>query len=219
MHPYFSESSLCAHNVGDEVISIAGHWAGGTIHIDHNGKNVAKMPSGSQNFEVCLPLSDVDVENDEFSLHATSSNGVCITGLFVNKKQIRVGKGNDLEAFWLDHDQPSCIDGYMSSSHMIIQNGEVVLSQCKPRTTNGWTETVQDCYMGNRDSSRCKGGYCAECGKEGYCCSGNNYSAHNHNAGKGPNHNDDQQPACPQDAVDVITSYHHVCVSKVETKP
>ena len=121
----------------------------------------------------------------------------------INGEQLLVGKDNDLEGFWLDHNQPNCVVGYMSSSHMIIKNGKVVLSQCKPRLTNGWIETVADCYMD------CNGGYCKKCGEEGYCCSGHNYKP-----GTGPAKNDDNHPACPQEAVDIITSNHHVCVSK-----
>ena len=202
-----SESDVCGH----PTLANPVHWAGSTIQIKQNGKVIANMPSAAKDFKHCLPMTDVDIENDEFSLHATTSNGVCITGLYINEEQLLVGKYDDLEGFWLDHDQPNCVDGYMSSSHMIIKNGKVVLSQCKPRLTNGWIETVADCYLGNRDPSRCKGGYCAECGEEGYCCSGHNYKP-----GTGPGNNADNLPACPQEAVDIITSNHHVCVSKAQ---
>ena len=202
-----SESAVCGH----PTLANPVHWAGSTIQIKQNGKVIANMPSMAKDFKHCLPMTDVDIENDEFSFHATTSNGVCITGLYINEEQLLVGKYDDLEGFWLDHDQPNCVDGYMSSSHMIIKNGKVVLSQCKPRLTNGWIETVADCYLGNRDPSRCKGGYCAECGEEGYCCSGHNYKP-----GTGPGNNADNLPACPQEAVDVITSNHHVCVSKAQ---
>ena len=196
-----SESDACA----SYGYSIAAHWPGGTIQLKHNGEVIATMPYGTQNFEHCLPKSAVDEENDEFSIHSTSWNGVCITGLFINEKQMIVGKDDDLEAFWIDDDQANCVDGYMSSSHMIFKNGKVVLSQCKPRLTNGWIETVADCYQ------KCNGGYCAECGEEGYCCSGHNYKP-----GTGPAKNDENLPGCPQEAVDIITSNHHVCVSKAE---
>ena len=202
-----SASDVCAH----PTLANPNNWLGGTIQLKQNGEVIATMSWGTKNFEHCLPKSDVDVENDEFSLHATSSDGVCITSLYINEEQILVGKDDDLEGFWLDHDQPNCVDGYMSSSHMIFKNGKVVLSQCKPRLTNGWIETVADCYLGNRDPSRCKGGYCEECGEEGYCCSGKNYKP-----GTGPGNNADNLPACPQEAVDIITSNHHVCVSKAE---
>ena len=202
-----SAADVCAH----PTLANPAHWLGGTIQLKQNGEVIATMSWGTKNFEHCLPKSDVDEENDEFSLHATSSDGVCITSLYINEEQILVGKDDDLEGFWLDHDQPNCVDGYMSSSHMIFKNGKVILSQCKPRLINGWIETVADCYLGNRDPSRCKGGYCEECGEEGYCCSGHNYKP-----GTGPGNNADNLPACPQGAVDVITSNHHVCVSKAE---
>ena len=202
-----SASDVCAH----PTLAVASNWIGSAIQIKQNGKVIANMQRGAKDFKHCLPITDVDIENDEFSLHATSSDGVCITSLYINEEQILVGKDDDLEGFWLDHDQPNCVDGYMSSSHMIFKNGKVVLSQCKPRLTNGWIETVADCYLGNRDPSRCKGGYCEECGEEGYCCSGKNYKP-----GTGPGNNADNLPACPQEAVDIITSNHHVCVSKAE---
>ena len=121
-----SAAAVCAH---DNPVVYASNWLGGTIQVKQNGKVIANMGYATKNFEHCVPMSDVDIENDEFSLHATSSDGVCITGLYLNDEQLLVGKDNDLEGFWLDQDQPNCVDGYMSTSHMIIQNGQVVLSQ------------------------------------------------------------------------------------------
>ena len=129
-----SASDVCAHN--DPVV-YASNWLGGTIQVKQNGKVIAYMGYATKNFEHCVPMSDVDVENDEFSLHATSSDGVCITGLYLNDKQLLVGKDNDLEGFWLDQDQPFCKDGYMSTSHIIIQNGQVVLSQARFKNAFG----------------------------------------------------------------------------------
>ena len=70
---------------------------------------------------------------DIFELQSTSGDGVCITSLSFNKKQLLVGESNNLERFWFDSDQNFCMDDFMSSSLIKIQNGQIIYSSCKDR--------------------------------------------------------------------------------------
>ena len=89
------------------------------------------MPAGFSEFEHCLNNDDVDVANDEFQLQSTSGNGVCITSLSINGNPILVGASNNLQNFWIDSDEPDCLDNFMSSSQITIRNGQVISSTCK----------------------------------------------------------------------------------------
>ena len=89
------------------------------------------MPEGFREFEHCLNIDAVDVANDEFQLQSTSGNGVCITSLSINRNPLLVGGSNNLQNFWIDSNEPFCLDHFMSSSQITIQNGHVVSSTCK----------------------------------------------------------------------------------------
>ena len=99
--------------------------------IQHNGHTIAALPEGFREFEHCLSLDDVDVANDEFQLQSTSGNGVCITSLSINGNPILVGASNNLQNFWIDSDEPDCLDNFMSSSQITIRNGQVISSTCQ----------------------------------------------------------------------------------------
>ena len=89
------------------------------------------MPSGFREFEHCLKNDDVDVANDEFQLQSTSDNGVCITSLSINGNPLLVGRSNNLQNFWIDSNEQDCLDNFISSSQITIQNGQVIYSTCK----------------------------------------------------------------------------------------
>ena len=99
--------------------------------IQHNGHTIAALPEGFREFEHCLSLDDVDVANDEFQLQSTSGNGVCITSLSINGNPLLVGGSNNLQNFWIDSNEPYCLDHFMSSSQITIRNGQVISSTCK----------------------------------------------------------------------------------------
>ena len=105
--------------------------AGGDIAIKYNAEIVATIPSGFNEFQHCVPLTDVDVVNDEFQLQSTSSDGTCITSLSINENQLLVGKNNDLQSFWIDGNDRYCLNFFMSSSQITIKNGQVDSSDCK----------------------------------------------------------------------------------------
>ena len=113
--------------------------AGGDIAIKYNAEIVATIPSGFNEFEHCVPLTDVDVANDEFQLQSTSSDGTCITSLSVNGDQLLVGKNNDQQSFWIDANGRHCLDDFMSSSQITIKNGQVDSSDCKSLCQDGVT--------------------------------------------------------------------------------
>ena len=116
--------SLCQH-----PNSATGNgWAGGPIELKHNGQTVATIPGGFTVFEHCVEV--VDVANDRLQLQQTSSDGVCITGLFINGSQLLVGKNDDLQSFWIDADELYCHDNFLSSTQITIQNGQVSDSTC-----------------------------------------------------------------------------------------
>ena len=79
--------------------------------------------SGFNDFEHCFRLDQIDIKNDQFQLERTTSDGVCITGLTVNGKQMFVGKNNDMESFWIDGDHNNCLDDFTGTTQMTIQNG------------------------------------------------------------------------------------------------
>ena len=89
------------------------------------------MPAGFREFEHCLNIDDVDVTNDEFQLQSTSDDAVCITSLSINRNPLLVGKSNNLQNFWIDNNEPYCLDHFMSSSQITIRNGQVISSTCK----------------------------------------------------------------------------------------
>ena len=92
------------------------------------------MPRGSKKFEYCLDMDDVDVPKDKFQLQSSSGDGVCITSLSINNLQLFVGKNNNLPSFWIDRNDQYCLNDFMSTSQIIIQNEQVISSLCKNRT-------------------------------------------------------------------------------------
>ena len=112
------------------------------------------MPSGFREFEHCLKNDDVDVANDEFQLQSTSDNGVCITSLLINGNPLLVGGSNNLQNFWIDSDEPYCLDNFMSSSQITIRNGQVTSSTCKG-TSYIITDNSIDLLSSNSLKRRC----------------------------------------------------------------
>ena len=123
-----NDESLCQHahpNNGPQ------HWAGGDIAIKHNGETVATMPQGFGEFEYCLNMDDIDIANDELQLQSSSGDGVCITSLSIDNIPLFVGKNKNLPSFWIDENDQYCLDDFMSTSQITIQNGQVISSLCK----------------------------------------------------------------------------------------
>ena len=122
--------SLCKHHDGHDGPYDAYDWNGGVIELKHNGETIVTLPSWFEEFEHCL--DDVTMY-DIFELQSTSSDGVCFTSLSINEKQLLVGESNNLQSFWIDSDQNYCLDDFMSSSLIKIQNGQIIYSSCKDR--------------------------------------------------------------------------------------
>ena len=110
-------------------------WDGGAVELHFKTKDftnhVATLNSGENEMEYCLPIDQVNLEDDIWTLQSTSKDGVCITSLTVNNEQLLVGKNNDQTSFWLDQNDKDCSDEHMSTDVMTIQNGEVYYSECK----------------------------------------------------------------------------------------
>ena len=126
-----SEDELLCQHPSDPDRTGPKYWAGSEIIIKHNGHTIATMPAGFREFEHCLNIDDVDVTNDEFQLQSTSDDAVCITSLSINRNPLLVGKSNNLQSFWIDSNEPYCLDHFMSSSQITIRNGQVTSSTCK----------------------------------------------------------------------------------------
>jgi hypothetical protein len=128
------DESLCQH-----VVTGAGpkDSAGGDILIKHNGDTIATMPRGFKEFEHCLELDEIDVANDKFQLQSSNGDGACITSLAININQLLVGKNNNLPSFWIDGNDQYCLENFMSTSQITIQNGQVNSSTCKPMNQDG----------------------------------------------------------------------------------
>ena len=109
------------------------NWLGGEIKLKHENKNVDVLPYGFLDFEYCT----VAKKDDEFELKATNDDGVCITSLSVNGKQLFVGRNNDQESFWLNKDslKRKCLDDHMQTDTIHIQDGRIVESECKSPVT------------------------------------------------------------------------------------
>ena len=131
------DSRLCKHHDGHDGRYDAYDWSGGAIKLKRNGETIATLPYYFREFEHCL--DDVTMY-DIFELQSTSIDGVCITSLSINEKQLLVGESNNLQSFWIDSDQNYCLDDFMSSSLIKIQNGKVIFSSCKDRK---WRNTLK----------------------------------------------------------------------------
>ena len=106
----------------------ANNWLGGDIYLNQNGRTIATTKYGFLNFEHCVGAA----RDDEFQLQASNDDGVCITSLSVNDKQLLVGKNNDLPNFWMNQRNPKCTKSHMTTSQITVKNGEIFSSQCKP---------------------------------------------------------------------------------------
>ena len=109
-------------------------WANepkGSIILSVNGERRATIPSGFEEFRYDLFFDDFDVENDQIQLQSTGINGTCITSLKINENQILVGKNKDMSVFWIDGNNNQCTENIMSTSQIIIQNGDIISSECK----------------------------------------------------------------------------------------
>ena len=106
-------------------------WAGDDMKFLVNGEVVRTIPGGFTKFEYCPSWDEVDVENDRFQIQSTSTDGVCITGITMNGKEMLVGKLNDKPSFWIDGNQQDCMDDHMATPQITFKNGEVLSSYCK----------------------------------------------------------------------------------------
>ena len=122
-----NDESLCQHIVPNADPN----WAESDIVIKHNGVNVTTMPAAFTEFEYCFDMDVIDIANDEFQLQSSSEDGVCITSLSINSNQLFVGKNNNLPSFWIDENDQYCLDDFMSTSQITIQNEQVISSICK----------------------------------------------------------------------------------------
>lgn len=119
------DESLCQH-----AVPAAGpkDWVGGEIKLIH-GFDVVTLPTGFKNFEHCIDNVDESlIGGGLIFLESTSDDGTCITGLFSNGNQLLAGKNNDLQSFWIDGNDPYCLDNFMSTHQIAIKNGRVVHS-------------------------------------------------------------------------------------------
>ena len=117
-------------NMDDNLCSGGGNkaenWLGGDINLNLNGETIATTSHGFLNFEYCVEASNVD----ELQLQATSTDGVCITSLSVNDKQLLVGKNGDLPSFWMSTNRLKCTSQRMTTSEITIKDGKIISSEC-----------------------------------------------------------------------------------------
>ena len=117
-------------NMDDDLCSGGGNkaenWLGGDINLNLNGETIATTSHGFLDFEHCVEASIVD----ELQLQATSTDGVCITSLSVNNKQLLVGKNGDLPSFWMSTNRLKCTGQRMTTSEITIKDGKIISSEC-----------------------------------------------------------------------------------------
>lgn len=125
-------------------------WEGDSIAIYHNGVFEAGTQYGFTNFEYCLPLDQVDVENDIFEFENGGDDGVsnlyfpsplsafdsairlikvCLESIIMNDQEIFLGK----TYFVIDGDQQICSYDSMVTESIQIQNGLIIDSLCMRR--------------------------------------------------------------------------------------
>ena len=56
---------------------------------------------------------------------------ICISEIKLNDQTLKLGKNNDLEYVRLSFQNQTCEENFMSTSHIVIQNGKVKSSKCK----------------------------------------------------------------------------------------
>jgi len=88
------------------------------------------MEPGTKDFQLCLDHDDVDIENDIFDLASTTNDGVCITSLSIDGTDILVGPNSKQPNFWIDGNENSCSDDFVSTQKLKIQNNVVLSSEC-----------------------------------------------------------------------------------------
>ena len=96
-----------------------------------NGKRKTSLQRGFKHFRYCSPWNKSDRESDIFKLQSSNNDGICITSLHINEKQIFVGKNKKQLNFWIDGNQNECSNEFMSTSQITIQNTEIISSECK----------------------------------------------------------------------------------------
>ena len=123
------DEDLCQHPKASNVNS---SWAGSAISITQNGDVIGSMKRNTKEFELCLSYDDVDIENDVFEFAKTSDDGVCITSLSIDGNDILVGPLNtpNQPNFWIDGNDNSCTDNFVSTQQLIVQNNAVISSEC-----------------------------------------------------------------------------------------
>lgn len=119
---------LCQHPGGDHT-----NWSGNTLQIKQNGNLIGEMKKGTQDYELCLKYSQVDIEKDIFEIAKTGNDGVCITSLSVDRKIILVGPNENKSNFWIDGNDNGCRDDFVSTQHVTIQNKALISSECDPK--------------------------------------------------------------------------------------
>ena len=116
--------SLCQHPAAGPA-----QWSGDQIALKHNGQTVAYTPRGFTRFEHCI--DEVYVATDRLQLHYTGSDGVCITGLFVNGSRVLV---RSRQSFWIDSDDLFCPedDNFLSTTDITFSpDGSIISFGCK----------------------------------------------------------------------------------------
>ena len=88
-----------------------------------NSKKIKLVPRSFNEFKHCFVSQQIDKENDIFQLESTSSDGVCITSLKIDGRQVLVGKNKDMQNFWIDSNDNNCLDNFTGTTQLTIQNG------------------------------------------------------------------------------------------------
>ena len=89
------------------------------------------LESGFERFQFCRPSAEVDIENDEFQFQSTSSNGVCITSLNINGKDMVFGpEYQERSSFWIDGNNNVCHRDLTSTSQITFKNGAIDSYEC-----------------------------------------------------------------------------------------
>ena len=104
---------------------------GGLIILRINGERKETIQSGVEEFRYDLFSDDFSVENDQIQLQSTGIKGACVKSLKINENQILVGKNKDMSVFLMDENNNQCSENIMSTSQIIIQNEEVISSECE----------------------------------------------------------------------------------------
>jgi len=186
-------SNYCIEIESSKDNCTSGTYTGSPIGLFHNNVEKATIPSKFEQFSFCLPLNYVNIENDQFKLHMKKRDGVCISSLRLNNKQILVGKNDDLSHFSFDNDGITCKANQMVTPLLTIKNGTVVSSICKG---DNWVKSSKtNCWpQCGKKGGKCS--FCDESGSEGFCCRRDHY------------HNGD----CPDSAIAMSNRAHHGCI-------